>query len=133
MVEVPAVGFPGHGDAYPAASSVVQPRSRSAGRNLTTRASIRTGPLALNAVRRTWNRERIGFDSELRCECTRPSCTYRVPAVAEKHRSAADQFLVAPAHLDGGVVVRAADRYFIVDSRGPAIRHAAQPDQGRGG
>jgi hypothetical protein len=47
-----------------------------------------------------------------------------VPAVAETHRSAADQFVVAPAHLDGGVVVRAADRFFVVESGGPAIRHS---------
>ena len=33
-----------------------------------------------------------------------------------------DQFVVAPAHFDGGVVVRAADRFFVVELRGHAIR-----------
>jgi hypothetical protein len=44
-----------------------------------------------------------------------------VPAVAESHRRGADQFVVAPAHFDDGVVVRAADRFFVVESRGRVI------------
>jgi len=44
-----------------------------------------------------------------------------VPAVAESHRRRADQFVVAPAHFDDGVVVRAADRFFVVGSRGRVI------------
>src|SRR5581483_1733434 len=29
-----------------------------------------------------------------------------------------------PAHFDGGVVSRAADRFFVIESRGRAIRHS---------
>jgi len=86
------------------------------------RAAVRSTPLALREARRTWNRDRIGLVAELRCECTRPSCRDRLPAVAERHRSAADQFLVAPAHLEDGVVVRAADRFFVVESCRRATR-----------
>jgi hypothetical protein len=65
---------------------------------------------------RAWNRERIDLVSQLRCECGQLTCTDTVPAVAETHRGSADRFLVTPAHLGGGVVVRAADRFFVVDS-----------------
>ena len=45
--------------------------------------------------------------------------------VAETHRRAADQFLVSPAHFDDGVVVRAADRFFVVELRGPIVPQPA--------
>src|SRR5689334_16757295 len=104
MAEVPAVAFPRRGGAYRAASSIVQPKPPPAA--VTTREQVRSSPVALREARRTWNRDRIGVAADLRCECTRPNCRDLVPAVAEKHRSAAGHFLVAPAHLDGGLVVR---------------------------
>ena len=45
-----------------------------------------------------------------------------MPIVAETYRRLADQFLVAPAHFDGGAVVRAADRFFVVELRGHTVR-----------
>lgn len=39
-----------------------------------------------------------------------------LPAVAELHRNAADQFIVAPSHFDGCTVIRAADRFFVIES-----------------
>jgi len=71
-----------------------------------------------------WNRERIDLVSELRCECGQPTCTDTVPAVAETHRGSADRFLVTPAHFAGGVVVRAADCFFVVDSGGRSLPQA---------
>jgi hypothetical protein len=124
MIEVPVVASPRRGGAYRAASSVAQPGAPSPDRSLATREWIRSTPLALSEARRTWNRDRIGLVSDLRCECTRPSCRHRVPAVADTHRSASDHFVVAPVHLDGGVVVRAADRFFVIESSGHAIRHS---------
>jgi hypothetical protein len=38
-----------------------------------------------------------------------------VPAAAETHRGIAQRLVVSPAHFEGGVVVRAADRFFVVD------------------
>jgi len=43
-----------------------------------------------------------------------------LPAAAEAHRGTADRFIVSPAHINGGVVVKAADRFFIVEQRRPA-------------
>lgn len=82
-------------------------------RAVATRARTRSRPLELSEARRSWNRDRAGLVSDLVCECTRPDCRSLVPAVAEQHRRA-DQFVVAPAHFDTGVVVRAADRFFVV-------------------
>jgi len=65
--------------------------------------------------RRAGNRERVGLVSELRCECGRPNCRDTVPAVAETQRGAAERFVVTPAHFEDGVVVRAADRFFVVE------------------
>jgi hypothetical protein len=79
---------------------------------------------ALSEARRAWNRDRIGLAPYLRCECTKPTCRDRVPVVAETHRRGADQFVVAPAHFDDGVVVRAADRFFVIESRGQATRES---------
>jgi hypothetical protein len=73
---------------------------------------------------RAWNRERIGRICELRCECGQPTCTATVPAVAETHRGSADRFVVTPAHFRGGVVLRAADRFFVVDSGGRPLPQA---------
>jgi hypothetical protein len=78
----------------------------------------------VSEARRGWNIERAGLISELRCECGRPACGGTVPGVAELHRGTADCFVVVPAHFNGGVVLRAADRFFVVDSgrRGSHIR-----------
>ena len=116
MVEVRAVGFPRSGRTW---------TSRSADRGLTTGVRIPLRSLRLSEARRAWNRERIGLVSELLCECTRPTCRDTVPAVANTHRSMADHFLVAPAHVEGNVVIRAADRFFIVASRRSARGHTA--------
>jgi hypothetical protein len=123
MVEVPEVAFPRSGGADRSAPSLMRPGSPSADLSLATRDWICSGPLALSEARGAGNRGRIGLVSELRCECTRPNCTETLPCVAGTHRSA-DQLLVAPAHLDGGVVARAADRFFVIESRGHAIRHS---------
>ena len=120
MVEVPEVTFPRSGSANGAAPSVARRRSRAAEPDLATREWIRSSPLALSEARRAGNRDRIGLVSRLRCECTRPNCTETLRAVAETHRRVADQLVVAPAHFDGGVVVRAADRFFVIESRAAA-------------
>lgn len=37
---------------------------------------------------------------------------------AELHRGIAERLVVVPAHFEGGVVVRAADRFFVVEHDG---------------
>jgi hypothetical protein len=59
--------------------------------------------------------KRAALVRDLRCECGSPTCTVMVPAAAESHRRSADSRIVIPAHFGGGVVVRAADRYFVVE------------------
>jgi hypothetical protein len=73
---------------------------------------------SVSEARRAWNRDRIDVGSELRCECAHADCTHRLPAVAETHRGTAERFIVTPEHLDGGVVVRAADLFFVVEPGG---------------
>jgi hypothetical protein len=73
---------------------------------------------SLSVARRNANRERAGSLSELRCECGRLECKETWPAAAEAHRKNAGRFLVMPSHLDGGVVVRAADRFFVIERHG---------------
>jgi hypothetical protein len=121
MAEVQEAAFHKSGAVYRAAPNVVR-GSPSAGLNPAMREWIRSRPLALSEARRAGDQAGIGLVSELRCECTRPHCTETLPCVAGTHRSA-DQLLVAPAHLDGGVVARAADRFFVIESRGHALRH----------
>jgi hypothetical protein len=121
MVEVPEVAFPRSRGAYRAAPRVVRPRSRSGDPDLATRERIRSRPLGLSEARRAGNRARIGLASELRCECTRANCTEMLPGVAGTHRRAG-QLVVAPAHFDGRVVARVADRFFVIEARGDAIR-----------
>ena len=112
MVDVAVVALPRRGGAVRAAPSVVHAGPPPADPIRTTRQWIGSSPLALSEARRLWNRERLGLVSDLRCECTRPSCRGRVPAVAESHGRGADHFVVPPAHFDDGAVVRAADRLF---------------------
>ena len=53
--------------------------------------------------------------SELRCECAGPTCRATIPAGAEASRGPADRRLVVPAHFSGdGIVIRAADEFFVV-------------------
>jgi hypothetical protein len=115
MVEVSVVTLPRNTGAYPAARAVLP----SADLNVVTRES---SPLALSEARRAGNRDRIGLVSDLRCECMRPRCRRTVPAVAETYRTLPDQFVVAPNDFVGGLVVKAADRFFIVELHGQAIR-----------
>ncbi|HET9776365.1 MAG TPA: hypothetical protein VFP77_07340 [Gemmatimonadaceae bacterium] len=75
----------------------------------------------MSESRRAGNRELIGLVSELRCECARPSCMDTVPAAADTQRGIAERFVVTPAHFEGGIVVRAADRFFVVDPGGYAF------------
>jgi hypothetical protein len=86
---------------------------------------------AVREARRAGNRVRSGFVAQLRCECARPSCRETFPAAAEAHRGMAERFIVVPAHLDGIVmpadiggvtVVRAADRFFVLELDGRAGR-----------
>jgi hypothetical protein len=100
------------------------PRARS---KLSTRQSIRSSSLALGEARRAWNRDRIGLVSDLRCECTRPSCEALVPAVADTHRKEATQFIIASTHFDGGLVVRVADRFFVIELCGDGSEIWASP------
>jgi len=65
---------------------------------------------------RAGDREHVGLVAELRCECGRPNCTETLPAGAEAHRGMGARLVVAPAHFNDGVVVRAADRFFVVES-----------------
>jgi len=123
MVEASEVAFHRSRGAYRADPSVVRPGSRSGDPNLATQW-IRSRPLALSEARRAGNRAGIGLVSGLRCECTRPNCTEMLPGAAGTHRRVADQLVVAPVHFDGGVVARVADRFFVIESRGDAIRHS---------
>jgi hypothetical protein len=67
--------------------------------------------------------------AEVREAFPRGASAYRVapsivPATAETHSRGARRFVVAPAHLDG-VVVDAADRFFVVELRGGDVRRPA--------
>src|SRR5689334_10232599 len=87
-----------------------------------SRDRLRLGPLlTVSESRRAGNRERVRLRSELRCECARPNCTETVPGVAETHRGNHRRFVVSPAHVEGSVVVRAADRFFVVEPAGYAF------------
>ena len=84
-----------------------------------SRESLRSGPARTTSEsRRAGNRELIDLASELRCECGRPNCRATVPAAAETQRGIAERLVVTPAHFEGGVVVRAADRFFVVEPGG---------------
>lgn len=101
-----------------------------------TRIGSRPGLIAWNAVfavsdvRRAANRERDGLGIDLRCECARPSCRETIAASAETHRGVGQRFIVVPAHVGAGTVVRAADRFFVVElhqSAGVFAAPATQP------
>jgi hypothetical protein len=121
MPDVPEVAFPSTRRAYRFAP-VAGARLRSAGANVATRNRIRSNELMLSEARRAWNRGRLGLASELRCECADPSCRAWVPAVADKHRKDPGEFVVAPVHFDRGLVIRAADVFFVVELRDEATQ-----------
>jgi hypothetical protein len=80
-----------------------------------SRERLRAAPaLPVSESRRARNRERIGLVSELRCECARSNCRDTLPAIAETYRGIAERFVVTRAHFEDGVVVRDADRFFVV-------------------
>ena len=86
------------------------------------RERLRSGhTLTPSESRRAGNRERRGLVSELRCECAQPNCRATVPAVAESQRGIAERFVITPAHFECGVVVRAADRFFVIEPGGYAF------------
>lgn len=116
MVEAPVVAPPQRRGTGRARTAALTSLPNGRGDRVT-----RTRRLRPSEAVRALNRERIDLVSELRCECGRPTCRDTVPLVAEKHRGTADRFVVRPAHFSGGVVVRAADRFFVVDPRGRAL------------
>ena len=106
MVEARVVASPQRRGTDRARTAAPNPRSK--GRPLSQR-------LRPSEAVRALNRERIALLSEFRCECGRPTCRDTLPLVAETHRGMADRFVVRPAHFSDGAVVRAADRFFVVD------------------
>jgi len=97
------------------------------------------GAVTVMEARRSGNAELRGLVTERRCECALPDCRETFPAVAESYRGTADRFIVVPAHLgvvvtaatiDDGRVVRAADRFFVVELNGNGGR---SPAPARGG
>jgi hypothetical protein len=88
----------------------------SAGLDAVTRGRAGpTGATALSQARRDQNRKELGVAAYLRCECGAPACRATCPAAADGHRGLFDGFIVTPAHLGASTVVRAADRFFIVE------------------
>jgi hypothetical protein len=71
----------------------------------------------VSEARRLRNRAHVDQVIELRCECNRPACAAVVPAAADEHRGSGDRFVVVPGHAADVVVVRAADRFFVVERR----------------
>lgn len=96
---------------------------------------------ALMEARRAGNAALGASDAERWCECALPDCRAMVPAVAELCRGTADRFIVVPAHLgvvvtpagiSDGRVVRAADRFFVVDLDRSGGRYPAPAGGGAG-
>ena len=107
------------------------PRSVPPGPSSTDRATpewAQSNPRALSEARRAGNRAHIDAVRELRCECTVSNCSEMLPAAAATHRKAADQFIVAPAHFDGCTVIRAADRFFVIESPEHTGNHSRSND-----
>lgn len=127
MSEVQVQVVPKGGSARRAAAGVIASRPRSVVSASRRFEWARPGAsLALSEARRAWNRDRIGLLAALRCECPHPACTGTVPVVAEVHRRMPDQFLVAPDHHDGGDVVKAADKFFVVELRAQSRQSSAK-------
>lgn len=103
----------------------------------TTLPRLARGP-SLAPARRAGNVERRGFVTRLRCECALPSCRETFPAGAESYRGTAERFIVVPAHLgaivtpanlDDTTVVRAADRFLVVELDWSASRFPAPSER----
>ena len=92
------------------------------------------GP-SLAPARRAGNVERRDFVTRLRCECALPSCRETFPAVAESYRGTAERFIVVTPqlkfaeNLDDATVVRAADRFFVVELSRSAARFPAPSER----
>ena len=127
MPDIQEVAFPSTRRTADRSAPVVGPRLRSEVANLATRNRIRSNQHMLSEARRAWNRDRLGLGAELRCECADPSCQAWIPAVAEKHRKGPGEFVVAPTHFEDGLVVRAADVFFVVERRGHATKLSERP------
>ena len=106
MIDASVLPIPVRGRAYPSAPAGVYPSAAGA---------------ELASARRAVNRELVSVVLHLRCECTRQRCRETFPTAAERHRGRGDRFIVVPAHVDHGIVVRAADRFFVVELRGRVI------------
>jgi hypothetical protein len=92
----------------------------------------------LAPARRAGNVERRGLVTRLRCECGVPSCRKTFPAVAESFRGNAERFIVVPEHVGAIVnaakpgratIVRASDRFFVVETGQSAARFAAPAER----
>ena len=92
----------------------------------------------LAPARRAGNVERRGFVTRLRCECGVPSCRKSFLAVAESFRGNAERFIVVPEHVGAIVnaakpgratVVRASDRFFVVETDRSAARFPAPAER----
>ncbi|HKI93247.1 MAG TPA: hypothetical protein VJ986_13175 [Gaiellaceae bacterium] len=81
-------------------------------------ATVSRATSNLRDARRARNHKSRGFLAELRCECARPECRATFPVVAQAHRQRPEQFVVVPDHAAGETVVRAADRFFVVEPPG---------------
>ena len=86
------------------------------------------GP-SLAPAHRAGHVERRGSVTRLRCECAAPSCRETFPAVAESSRGTAGRYIVVPAHLGDAVVVRASDRFFVVETDRSAGRFPAPAER----
>jgi hypothetical protein len=56
------------------------------------------------------------------CECGSSRCRQTVPAAAEAHRRSPDELIVAPEHRGADEILRAADRFFIVERVSVSLR-----------
>ena len=87
------------------------------------------GTARVRETRRAGNLGRSGRVAQLRCECALPSCRATFPAVGQSYRGTAERFIVVPAHLGTdlyeGTVVRASDRFFVVELSRTADRFPA--------
>jgi hypothetical protein len=78
----------------------------------------------VSEARRARNLELGEFATRLCCECGRAGCRKSFPAAAGSYRGTDERFILAPVHLgaivtltdlDECIVVRADDRFFVVE------------------
>ena len=101
MTHAPALSVPARVELRPRRTAATRPNP-----------TIASG---LSEARRSQNRSEVGTVSQLRCECDAAGCRELCPTIADSHRGMLDRFIVTPAHLGAATVVRAADRFFIVE------------------